>query len=98
MANRTMRISNIKTGNALRLIRIAHDLSIKELSLKTGISMSYITEMEKNQKSPSENIIAKYSEGLGLSKQDIDYFLKKADADYSYQKFLYIILKKIAKI
>lgn len=37
-------------GEVLRLLRIANDLSISELSKKTSISKSYITEIEKGKK------------------------------------------------
>lgn len=39
-------------GEVLRLLRIANDLSITALSERTGISKSYITEIEKGKKNP----------------------------------------------
>ena len=40
-------ISRNNVGEILRLLRISFDLSISDLSEKTKISKSYITEIEK---------------------------------------------------
>ena len=47
-----MERTNVKNniGEILRLLRISCDLSISELSQKTKISKSYITEIEKGEK------------------------------------------------
>ena len=47
-----MERTNVKNniGEVLRLLRISYDLSISELSQKTKISKSYITEIEKGEK------------------------------------------------
>lgn len=37
-------------GEILRVLRIAYDLSITQLSKKTKISKSYITEVEKGKR------------------------------------------------
>ena len=49
-----MERTNVKNniGEVLRLLRISYDLSISELSQKTKISKSYITEIEKGEKNP----------------------------------------------
>lgn len=82
----------------LRLLRISNDLTIKELSEKTGISVSYITDIEKGVKTrPSMDIIDKYSKALGISKSTIIFFEEKySEKNYSYQKMLLGMLEKIA--
>lgn len=82
----------------LRLLRIANDLSIKELSDKSGISVSYITDIEKGVKSkPSMDIIGKYSKALGISKSTIMFFEEEfSGQNSSYQTMLLNILNKIA--
>lgn len=82
----------------LRLLRIANDLSIKELSDISGISVSYITDIEKGVKSkPSMEIIEKYSKALGISKSTIMFFEEEfSDQNSSYQTMLLGILSKIA--
>lgn len=83
----------------LRLLRIANDMSIKELSQKTKISVAYITELERGVKSnPSYDVIKKYSEALGIDMDVIMYFVKEySKENYNYQKKLLKILSKIVK-
>lgn len=44
-------IRDDRIGEILRLLRISYDLSISELSKRTNVSKSYITEIEKGEKS-----------------------------------------------
>lgn len=93
-------MSDVKSiCKVFRLLRIANDLSIKELSEKTGISVSYITDMEKGVKTkPSVDIIEKYSNALGVSKSTIMFFEEEyARVDCGYQKMLLAMLEKIVK-
>lgn len=82
----------------LRLLRISNDLSIKELSSKTGISASYITEIENGIKdSPSIDIIDKYSKALNVSKSSIMFFEEDlSNKKYDFQNMLLKILQRIS--
>ena len=82
----------------LRLLRISNDLSIKELSEISGISASYIAEIENgNKESPSIDIIDKYSKALNVSKATIMFFEEDLSSKkYDYKKMLLNILQKIA--
>jgi len=82
----------------LRLLRISNDLSIKELSSRTGISASYIAEIENGVKdSPSIDIIDKYSKALNVSKSSIMFFEEDlSNKKYDFQKMLLKILQRIA--
>jgi transcriptional regulator with XRE-family HTH domain len=48
-------------GEALRLIRVFHDLKQFELAEKLGISKSHVSEIESGLKSPSFDLMEKYS-------------------------------------
>lgn len=86
-------------GEILRLLRISYDLSISDLSEKTGISKSYITEIEKGIKTPSEKIIERYCSGLNIPENTLNYLLKNYPKKNStYQTLLIEILKRIAKL
>ena len=41
-------------GEVLRLVRIANDMSIKYVSKKSNVSVSYLTDLEKNKKNNSQ--------------------------------------------
>lgn len=81
-------------GEVLRLIRLVNDLSIKKLSEKTGISSSYICDMEKGNKPPTLRAIDKYSVGLGIDKPTIFVLEKEIDVN-NFQKSLRIVLDKM---
>lgn len=92
-------ISRNNVGEILRLLRISFDLSISDLSEKTKISKSYITEIEKGTKTPSEKIIKNYSTGLEIPEDTLNYLLNSYSPKHlSYQKLLLEILKKISKL
>ncbi len=82
----------------LRLLRISNDLTIKELSARSGISASYIAEIENGIKeSPSVDIIDRYSKALNISKSTIMFFEEDlSDKKYNYQNMLLRILQKIS--
>ena len=48
-------------GEVLRVSRIASDMTIKEATIKAGLCVSYITELEKQKrKNPSTEYLKKY--------------------------------------
>ena len=81
----------------LRLLRISKDMSIKDVADKSGISVSYITELEKGNKSkPSLEILDKYSNALQVNKSAIMFFVEEySKNNYGYQQMLLKILDKI---
>lgn len=86
-------------GEVLRLLRISFDLSISELSQRTSISKSYITEIEKGVKNPSAKILEKYSKGLGIPKEVLNYMLSNFPQKHlSYQKLLSEILSTVNQL
>ncbi|MBN2396733.1 MAG: helix-turn-helix transcriptional regulator [Candidatus Atribacteria bacterium] len=66
-------------NEALRLIRIFHDLKAKELAEKLSISQSYLSEIENNKKTPSLELINKYSEVFNLKPSTILFFSEQYD-------------------
>lgn len=85
-------------GNVLKLLRIAREMNTKELATKMEVSSTYISEVEANNKTPSLEMLAKYSEALGVSKSTIIYFDEEGEKNgYHYQELLLEILKKIVE-
>lgn len=86
-------------GEILRVLRIVYNLSITELSKKTKISKSYITEVEKWKKNSSYKILEKYQAGLNIPKDAFEYMLKKnSKKSISYQKMLLNMLKDVVSL
>lgn len=85
-------------GNVLKLLRIAKEMSTKELAEKMNVSSTYISEVESNNKNPSLEMLTKYSEALDVKKSTILYFDEVGEKNcYNYQKLLLEILQKITE-
>lgn len=83
-------------GIILRLLRIAFDLSVKELSQKIGVSSAHISSIENGKKSPSLDLLYRYSEVFGVSLSSIMLFHEEgARNKYDYKKTLRFILSAI---
>lgn len=61
-------------GEALRLIRVFHDLKQNELALKLKISQSHLSDIERGEKTPSQDLVAKYAELFDLPVSSIWFF------------------------
>lgn len=64
-------------NEALRLIRIFHNLKQVELAEKLGISKSYISEIEKGNKSPSLDLIDRYARAFNMPVSSIMFFAEE---------------------
>lgn len=64
-------------GEALRLIRVFHDLKQNELAERLGISQSHLSDIERGQKSPSGELVARYSQEFELPISSIWFFNEK---------------------
>src|SRR4051812_5005964 len=58
-------------GFKLRGMRQERNLSLKTLSLQTGLSPSYINEIEKGKKYPKTDKILILAQALGVSYDDL---------------------------
>ena len=61
-------------SEALRLIRVFHDMKQQELAERLGLSKSYVSELESGKKVPSMEVIQKYSETFGIPASSILFF------------------------
>ena len=58
-------------GELLRVSRIANDMTIKEASQKSGVSVSFITEIEKQKrKNISVDILGKLCDAYNIKMSD----------------------------
>lgn len=61
-------------NEALRLLRVFHDLKQAELAERLGVSKSYISELEKGNRNPSLDVIQKYADSFSLPASSILFF------------------------
>ena len=64
-------------NEALRLIRVFHDLKQVELANRLGISKSHLSEIEKGSKTPSLDLIERYSREFKLPVSSIMFFAEE---------------------
>ncbi|MCJ0930007.1 XRE family transcriptional regulator [Virgibacillus halodenitrificans] len=60
----------------IKNLRVAQNLSLKQLSEKSGVSVSMISQIERNKTDPTLTTLYKICKGLGVS---ISSFLEKDD-------------------
>lgn len=61
-------------SEALRLIRVFHDLKQFELAEKLGVSKSHVSEVENGNRTPSIDLINKYAEAFSIPASSILFF------------------------
>ena len=61
-------------SKALRLIRVFHDLKQQEVAEKLGLSKSFVSELENGKKTPSFEVIQRYSEVFNIPASSILFF------------------------
>jgi transcriptional regulator with XRE-family HTH domain len=61
-------------SEALRLLRVFHDLKQRELAEKLGISASHVSELEKGNRTPSLEVIQKYADVFRIPASSIMFF------------------------
>ena len=66
-------------SEALRLIRVFHDVKKKQLAERLGISKSYLSEVETGKKSPSIEVIQKYASEFQMPVSSILFFSEQLD-------------------
>ncbi|HEX4853056.1 helix-turn-helix transcriptional regulator [Arenimonas sp.] len=66
-------------SDALRLIRTFHQISQSDLAGSLGISRSYLSELESGKKSPSLELLQRYSEHFGMPLSALIFFSENTD-------------------
>lgn len=83
---------------ALRLMRVFHDLKQVELAEKLGISKSHISEIEKGNKSPSFDLIQRYATEFKIPVSSIMFFAEELPNAKSGEKIRSKIAGKVIDI
>ncbi len=66
-------------SEALRLIRVMHNMRANDLAAELGISCSYLSEIENGKKKPTIDLLNKYGIVLSLRPSDILFFSEELD-------------------
>jgi len=88
--------SNNSLGNVLRIVRIAQDLSTRDIADKMNVRTSYITDVERGDRTPGVDTLAKYCNALNIDRSFVFTCVDEQEKqNYPYRKLLMGILQKI---
>lgn len=69
-------------NRALKLLRTYHQLTQVELAKRLGISNSYLSELEKGDKTPGLDLLDRYAEVFKMPVSSILLFSESIDAEH----------------
>jgi transcriptional regulator with XRE-family HTH domain len=87
-------IGKIMLNEALRLLRVYHDLKAIELAEKLAISASYLSEIESGKKEPTLELIRTYAEVFNTSPSAILFFSEDIAKVGRKRNFRHLVRKK----
>ena len=89
---------HVMMNEALRLIRVFHDLKQVELAERLGVSKSHICEIEKGTKTPSLDLVERYAHELKLPVSSIMFFAEKLPQAKAGEQVRFKIAGKVIDI
>lgn len=66
-------------SEALRLVRVFHDMKQSELVGRLGVSKSHLSEIESGKKMPSMDLVQRYADVFDLPLSSIMFFAERLD-------------------
>ena len=83
---------------ALRLIRVFHDLSQTELAEDLHVSKSFLSEIEAGKKNPTMELLQKYANIFNMPVSSIMLFSENMNSKKVSEKFRAFATDKIVKL
>ena len=80
-------------AEALRLLRVFHDLTQTELARRLGVSKSFVSELESGSKEPTLSMLARYSEEFGIPVSSLLFFAENLTGSAANQGVADKVLK-----
>ena len=85
-------------NEALRLIRVYHDVRQSEMAEKLKISKSYLSEIEGGKKKPTLELVERYSEVFKIPVSSIMFFSENMNKSGAYERARGIVARKIISL
>jgi transcriptional regulator with XRE-family HTH domain len=90
--------TNAVQHDALRLIRIFHDLTQTALAESLSISKSYLSEIESGKKTPTLELLEKYAETFNMPLSSLLFFAENLVNPTRSDKVRAVIANKAIKM
>ncbi|WP_339078270.1 helix-turn-helix transcriptional regulator (plasmid) [Acetobacter sp. AC2005] len=85
-------------GDALRMIRVFHDLSQKNTAEKLGIAPSFLSEIEKGKKKPTLDLLQRYACEFKMPVSSIMFFSEEMANPSKSEKLRLTISSKVLSL
>jgi len=85
-------------NDALRLVRVFHDMSQKTAAEKLGLSKSYVSEIENNRKKVSMETLERYSSAFNIPMSSLMLFAEQHDQSSKSDDVRLYIADKVLKM
>lgn len=85
-------------NEALRLIRVYHDLTQTQLSYDLAISNSYLSEIESGKKAPSLELLSKYSGRFDIPVSSLLFFSENLEKSRVTDKVRLGVARKVVDL
>ena len=85
-------------NEALRLIRVYHDMKQTEAAEKLGVSKSYLSEIEGNRKKPTLDLIEKYSVAYNIPVSSILFFSEQMETGRGFEGARTMVASKVLRL
>ena len=83
---------------ALRLVRVFHDLNQSELAERLGISKSYLSELESGKKAPTLELLQNYANTFGMPLSSLLFFAENVNNSSKSERARAAIASKALKM
>ena len=85
-------------NEALRLIRVFHDVSQKDMAARLRIVPSYLSEIEKGKKEPTLILLKRYSEEFSIPMSSILFFSEHMKDGVASSRLRTAVTGKVVKL
>ncbi|WP_081506026.1 helix-turn-helix transcriptional regulator [Azospirillum lipoferum] len=85
-------------NEALRLLRVFHDLSQKDLAAKLGVTKSYISEIEAGKKVPTLQLLERYAQVYNIPLSSIMFFSENIGKEGTAEKTRQFVSEKVLRL
>ena len=85
-------------NEALRLVRVFHDLNKTQTAERVGLSKSYITELERGDKKVTIEVLQKYADAFNMPLSSLMFFAEQSADGSAADKVRTVVAGKVVKM